>query len=93
MATYTINTYHKTIEYAGCEKAEAVLFAQLHEFEGYTLVKQLPKSTLSFCGTFSELDKIDPYKVFRDILAKDNPEYLEETVIHPKIAEKWNLKE
>ena len=81
MASYTINTDHKTIEYAGCDKAEAILFAQLHEFEGYTLRKDLPGYNVSYYGTFNNPEPFNPDKVLRGILGEKESEYLEETVI------------
>lgn len=48
----TIDTDHKIILFSGCDMAEAVRFARLHEFDGYTVKKDLPAYSVGFAGTF-----------------------------------------
>lgn len=88
--TLTIDTDHKTILFSGCDMAEAVHFARLHEFDGYTVKKGLPAYSVKFAGTFNNPESFNPDEVFRGILAKEDPEYLESEVIPEKQGLKWH---
>jgi len=80
----TIDTDSKTILFSGCEMSEAVYFARLHEFDEYTVKKDLPAYNISYHGTFNNPEPFNPDQVFRGILGKENPEYLESEVVKLK---------
>ncbi len=71
--TLTIDTDHKTILFSGCDMAEAVHFARLHEFDGYTVKKKLPATMVH--GFVP--DGVDVEKLQRENLGG---EYLKETI-------------
>lgn len=79
--TLTVDTDHKTILFSGCDMSEAVHFARLHEFDGYTVKKDLPAYRVDYAGTFKNPEPFNPDEIFRGILAKENPEYLDSEVV------------
>lgn len=89
--TLTIDTESKIILFSGCEMFEAVHFARSHEFDGYTVKKDLPAYSVGFAGTFNNPEPFNPEEVFRGILGKENPEYLESEVVENPITKLFIL--